>query len=689
MLRAAVYSGADCVYAGVQGFNARRPAANFGGADLAGAVAFAHARGCGVYAALNTLVLPGEEKKLDEAIAMVAMAGCDAVIVQDIGVARRVRQLAPGLPLHASTQMSVHSPAGVQTLAELGFSRAILARELSEEEIAEIAAVSPIELEVFVHGALCVCLSGQCWMSAFLGGRSANRGMCAGPCRLPFAAARGAVPEKAAAGEKYHLSLKDLSVLSALPRLQAMGVAAAKIEGRLRGPEYCAAVVNAARKARAGEAYDEAFLRDVYSRSGFTDGWFTGKGGRAMFGVRTPGDSAATRAALPKARELYRREMPRVPVSIRLALSAEGAAILVSDGENSIEETLACHLQNTRQDDAAALARVLEKTGGTPFYAEDVKVETGGYYLPAGEASALRTRMLEQLLALRTQPKPRPLQTPPAAAVIKKEKGNAARAALPRLHARFEKLASLPDEAANACEELILPLWEMEEVPPALRPKTRLWLPRALFGADEEKRTASQMKKALALGFSGFEAGNLGHFSLLNGAPFSGGFTLNITNAASLQAAAALGCQSVCLSPELSLRKAEELAGAAPAGKKLPLALPAYGHLPLMLTRACPLHHTGGCTACPEKGSLTDRKGMQFPVTCSGGTRGVRSIYNPVPLWMADSLNGWPADIALLYFTAENAEQSAAVIRAFQNGEAAPQAFTRGLYRKGLAAGSV
>ena len=301
MLCAAVFAGADAVYLGLQNFNARRTAGNFTTEGLRQAVAFCHARDVRVYVTLNTTLYPGELTALAEAVAGIAAAGADAVITQDLAVAALVRRMAPGLALHGSTQMSVQSLDGARRLAALGFTRVILARELTLSEIAGITAGCGIETETFVHGALCMSVSGQCYMSAFLGGRSGNRGGCAGPCRLPFDASGTPGP---AAG--HHLSLKDMSVIGHLPQLSAAGVASVKIEGRLRPPEYVAAAVNACLLARAGEPYDTRLLQDVFSRSGFTDGYLTGARNGSMFGTRTEGDAAAAKAAAPRLRELYR-----------------------------------------------------------------------------------------------------------------------------------------------------------------------------------------------------------------------------------------------------------------------------------------------------------------------------------------------------------------------------------------------
>lgn len=694
MLRAAVFSGADCVYLGVQGFNARGGAANFDPEALRRAVGFCHARGCKVYAALNTLVLPGEEPALIEAIQAVAQAGCDAVIVQDLGAAQTIQQMVPALPLHASTQMSVHSLAGVQQLAQMGFSRVILARELSRDEIAYIAQRSPIELEVFVHGALCVSVSGQCTMSAFLGGRSANRGACAGPCRLPFAAERGSCPEQKGVPEesKHALSLKDLSVLDALPQLAQMGVVSAKIEGRLRGPEYGALAVDAARKALAGEPYDKDLLRDVFSRSGFTDEWYTGKNSAGIFGARTVADSAAAKAALPKARELYRRERARVPVDMQLTLSEEGARLVVSDGVHTLQGSVPGPLQQARQAADAPLHTALAKTGGTPFYLREATVRADGFYLPASEVGNLRRQLLEELLALREKASLWEVhdfkKTPPAYMLAGEVGEYAARMraacrekAAPLLRARFAHVAQLPPSAGHLCTELLLPIGEAGDVPQELRGKTILYLPRAEFGR-EEQRVADAIEQTKDMGFAGYQAQNIAHMWLCRGLPLHGGFGLNVTNIAAAEVAAQQGCSSITLSSELSLRQMAAITkelkqDMAPLADAL-----CYGHLPLMLTRACPLKQVvPSCDECSACGYLTDRKGERFSVVCD---HGVREIYNPVPLWMADRLAEMPAHIATLYFTTETARQAEEVLQAFANGQKAPATFTRGLYDKGV-----
>lgn len=398
MLRAAVYTGADAVYLGLHRFNARRTAGNFDAASLKEAAAFCRARNVKTYLTLNTTLTPDEMGEAARAIEAAANAGVDALIVQDLAVAALARDMAPDLPLHGSTQMTIHTAEGAIQAAEMGFSRVILARELSLAEIAAVCAASPIEVEVFIHGALCMSVSGQCYMSAFLGGRSGNRGACAGPCRLPFSAGEpGAC----------HLSLKDHSHIRYLPDLAKAGVHSVKIEGRLRSPEYVAAAVNACIAARSGQPYDEELLQNVFSRSGFTDGYMTGRRDGTMFGVRTGDDVEKAKQAAPKLRELFRRERESVPISLKFMVQPGKAELAVSDEDgHEVAVKLDALTEPAANDPRSAYERALSKTGGTPFCVKHIEAEANGLYLPASQVNAMRRDALEQLLEKRMQTAP-------------------------------------------------------------------------------------------------------------------------------------------------------------------------------------------------------------------------------------------------------------------------------------------
>lgn len=657
-LRAAVFAGANAVYLGLRQFSARRTAGNFDAQQLKEAVAFCHARDVRVHAAVNTTAFSGELGLLADTIRMAAEAGVDALIVQDLATAALARQMAPGLALHGSTQLTVHTLSGVRQLAEMGFERAILARELSLAEIAAITKESPIEIEVFVHGALCMSVSGQCYMSAFLGGRSGNRGECAGPCRLPFAAdGSGAA----------HLSLKDLCAVGSLPALAEAGVASVKIEGRLRGPEYVAAAVNACRKSLAGEAFDKQQLQDVFSRSGFTNGYIEGKISGAMFGVRTPEDTAASKAAMPAIRELYRREAQRVPVAFTVTVAENGCTLAAADGAGRrAEAALAGAMEPARASQRPAIEKALAKTGGTPFYSESVDFEGEPGYLPASAWNDARRAVLEQLLALRSAPKA--WNCAPARLPEARRHALGAR----QLWARFEEPEQLPAPLPGDLAGIILPLLRWREVPEALRAKTVLEAPRVMFGGMEAA-AAKALAEAKDAGFAGVMVHNIGHLPLAKGWKLYGGFGLNVANPLSALCWKDLGLSALTVSPETPFAEMEAIEPGVPTWAIV------YGHLPLMVTRACPLQNVTDCAHCDKQGLLTDRKRRQFPVRCGGG---VRQIYNPVPLYMGDKLKKLPADGALAWFTLETPAEAARVLAALEKGESWPEEFTRGLYFK-------
>ncbi len=674
MLKAAVFSGADAIYLGFAGFNARSGAGNFTADSLAEAVSFCHGRGVHVYVAMNTTVYAGELGELTDAIYAVAASGADAIICQDLAVAHLVRKIAPTLPLHGSTQMSVHTLAGAKQLAAMGFSRVILARELSFAEIAHITKRCGIETEAFVHGALCMSISGQCYMSAFLGGRSGNRGSCAGPCRLPFDASD--IPD-GMFGRERHLSLKDNSVIDQMQKLQEVGVACAKIEGRLKTPEYVAASVNACLAARAGGAYDKDLLEKAFSRSGFTSGYLDGKIDGSMFGVRSDEDGAETRKALPMLRDLYRRERASVPVDITLEIEEFGAKLSVQDaaGNKAIVYGSAAP-EPAKNDQTEGLKRSLAKTGGTPFAAQNITVsmDEGPWYLPASSINEMRRDALAKLLEKRETITPWPTNPDALAPTLALHDAPETKP----LRASFSSWAQVPTDCIDALEYIILPLVEARHVPKEYHAKTILSLPRAMFGAVEASVEAG-VSKTKKEGFAGYEVHNVAHLALAAGAPMFGGFGLNVTNPLAAQSYADLGLKSVLILPEV---KDTEMKYISPkvAGEMVPTGIISYGHMPVMLTRACPMQNITDCEHCEMQGALTDRKARKFPVRCGGG---VRSIYNPVPIYMGDKPDAVSVDYTLALFTIEDKAQAAHWLNLLQSHASCAEEFTRGLYFKG------
>ena len=675
MLRAAVFSGVDAVYLGFSGFNARTSANNFNADTLKDAVAFCHARGVAVHVALNTTVYGGELPALEQAIRAVAASGADAVICQDLAVATLIGKIAPQLPRHGSTQMSVHSLQGALELKELGFTRVVLARELSMPEVEHITKHCGIETECFVHGALCMCVSGQCYMSAFLGGRSGNRGSCAGPCRLPFEA--NALPE-GKPGRLHHLSLKDNSVIDKLDKLQALGVASAKIEGRLRTPEYVAAAVSACLAGREGRAYDRDLLKNAFSRSGFTSGYLDGKIDGTMFGVRSEADAEQTKKTLPMLRELYRRERSRVPVKMKLEIEEGGEKLTVTDADGSKAFAYGdAEPQPARTDPTESLHRSLAKTGGTPFAVEDqditVEMDGGPWFIPGGAVNELRREALDALLKKREVLRPWPTTEEHVPALPLRT--------LPSrrtLRARFENWEQVPERVLDGIEYLILPIAQADRVPREWRAKTLLELPRVMFGKLEED-TARRIAATQDAGFAGYEVSNIAHLRLCRGLPMSGSFGLNITNQLAAQFYADNGLGSMLILPEV---KDSDISTIVPThnSRPVPTGVLVYGHMPLMITRACPLQNIHDCAHCDKTGVLTDRKAKKFPVRCG---LGVRTIYNPVPIYMGDKPGALTVDYGVAYFTLESREEAAKILEMIRTHAPFEGDFTRGLYFKG------
>ena len=393
-LIAAVRSGTNAVYLGAKNFNARRNASNFEDFELPEIVSYCHARNVKVHVVLNTLVMDSEIPALMEEIKNVALSGADAVIVQDLAVAKLVREICPSMEMHASTQMTIHDLAGALEAQNLGFKRAVLSRELSLDEIKYISERTDIELEAFVHGALCMCMSGCCYLSSVLGGRSGNRGLCAQPCRLDFRF-----------GEKNHaLSLKDMSHIEHIRELASAGVCSFKIEGRMKRPEYVAAAVTACRAALNGEKPDIESLRAVFSRQGFTDGYFTGKRTPDMFGFRSHEDVTAADKVLKNLANLYKDEGKCVPLKMELFISETAPSLLkVSDRKNTVSVTGGiCEKAMRAPTDKALAERYLSKTGGTPFFLSELEFSAEGEpIIAAGELNEMRRKALAQLSEMR------------------------------------------------------------------------------------------------------------------------------------------------------------------------------------------------------------------------------------------------------------------------------------------------
>lgn len=670
-LTAAVRAGADAVYLGGSAFSARAGAKNFDSGELKSAVEYCHARGVKVYLAVNTLLLQDELQKALDFVSCACTLPVDALIVQDTGLIWLLQKCAPGLRLHASTQMSIYTPLGASALFEAGIKRVVLSRELSLREIGEIHRAAPVELEAFVHGALCMSVSGQCYFSSVLGSRSGNRGLCAQPCRLPFSVT---------GGTGHDLSLKDLSMISRMDELSRAGIVSAKIEGRMKRPEYVAAAARASRLAADGEPVPPELVKNlgaVFSRSGFTTGYLDGKLGRDMFGVRSREDvTGATGAVFAELHSLYNHEYQRIPVSFRLTIQKEQPVVLFAadrDGRTarvSLDEAPQPAL--SRAIDEERCAEQLKKTGGTPFYADEIVCEIGERLsVPVSSLNRLRREALEKLEQLRMCRAEIPFQ------MCRIPEAGTHTAKRLRLRARFAT-TDLPP-AAKQCELVYLPYDTDLDILQKLKADgypVALEIPRGMFGM--EKAVRARLSAAKEVGFSDVWAGNLGAAALGRelGLTVHGGFSLNITNTAALLWHSEFGLADTELSFELTL------AQAAAVGGELPRGLLLYGRLPLMLTRNCPAANAGGCKNCETAPFLTDRKGIRFPVQCYGACS---EVLNSVPLYMADRLREVRnQDFGVLRFTTESAREAEEIIGRYLAGSPDDGEHTRGLYYRGI-----
>lgn len=666
-LVAAVRCGANAVYLGGKALNARRNASNFSDEELREAVAYCHARNVKVYLTLNTLVADSELETAYDAIECACNSHADALILQDIGLVSLVRQVYPDMPMHASTQMSVQSIEGVRELEKMGFARVVLPRELSESEIAAIAAKTDMELEYFVHGALCMCVSGQCLMSSVLGGRSGNRGLCAQPCRLPFGI-------NGKGGNA--LSLKDLSLVDELRRLEEAGVCSFKIEGRMKRPEYVAAAVTACKNSlnNINDYNINEALRAVFSRSGFTKGYFEGKLGKDMFGVRRKEDVEGAAPVLSSLARLYDGEKPLLPADMELKFKrSEPLTLKVSACGKTAAVTgdIPSEAVNKAVTEEELRDR-LAKCGGTQFFAGDISIDLDeGLNAPASAINRLRRQALTELDGELAKGRDIPF--------TRTERFTAPhRAERMKLHARFFSEASVPD-SLDGLARVILPI---ETSPETLKRvldsgvQAAVEIPSAVFSnADKYVEKLTELKEnglslAWACGLDGVGVARRA------GLRFACGFGMNIFNSVSVSEAAALGAEDCLLSCEVSLAQAAHIGG------KLPRGLMIYGRIPLMMTRNCPVATKLTCAECGGRSYLLDRMGVRFPVRCKNGCS---FVLNSRPLWLADKLNDIRnVDYGLLWFTDESKEECTRAISDYRRGGAPQGEFTRGLYYKGV-----
>lgn len=679
---AAVQNGADAVYLGMGDFNARRGAKNFSNEEFEKAVRYCRIRGCKVYVTLNTLVNDRELESAVRAARLASDMGADAILVQDLGLARAIRTALPDIPLHASTQMSIHNLAGVQAAADMGFTRAVLARELSLEQIRFITQNAGIETEIFVHGALCFCHSGQCYMSSLIGRRSGNRGMCAQPCRMEYSLGSRM--------DDHPLSLKDSCLVERLQEIEEAGVACVKIEGRMKRPEYSAIVTgiySRAIKERRNPSEEEMHqLEAAFSRQGFTQGYFDGDK-KDMFGVRQDKDESEADKMFAAARKAYSDgELRRVPVHFYTVVKKGEAVKAIAfddDGNKAVASGPVPEKAKKQGLTDNYLTEQMFKTGGTPYNCvENKAMAEPGLYLPAADINELRRRLISQLSENRAKPPrrrvgsippmPRNIRTIADPAII--------------FQVRTEEQLS-PELAELKPDYLYAPALLMAERFDLMRPfiengvKLCAVLPRVITD-DQAREVHSALKKLAGFGVDEALIGNMGHAFMARsaGMKLRGDFGLNAFNSHSLDVLSKAGFISATASFELRMAQIKDMQ------KPLDTELIIYGRLPLMVSDQCVIKHSAGRCSCQTPAQMADRMGSVFPVVKEFGCRNV--IYNAHKLYMADRKEDlYAAGLwgLRLMFTTENDRECVEVAKGHLGLSAyKPNVLTRGLYYRGV-----
>ncbi len=656
-VKAAVSSGADAVYIGASRFSARQNAINFDSDELKRAVSYCHIRGVKVYLAINTLI---HDNEFCEALSVAKEAyesGIDAYIVQDLGLCQALSENFDA-PVHGSTQMTVFDENGLDYLKKMGIKRAVLSRECRKAEIADMAKTSGMELEVFCHGAICMSYSGQCLMSSFLGGRSANRGECAQPCRLPYS-----IEGKSG----YFLSPRDLSLLSEIPDLIKMGVSSLKIEGRMKGPSYVASAVTAFRKTidrgYADEEDKERLVR-AFSRGGeFTKGCYGGIKGVGMMNITSSNDDVLKTndaALIKELKHLWEdgKEIKKIPVDMSFSVFDEETSLTLSDGENYVAVMCETDKSGTGKaiDEEFSKAQ-LTKLGATPYVAEsftaDIKTDA---YFKTSALNALRREATEKLSGMRE--KTRVFAGDVELPLIKESE-------------KEEFSVYITAETIEQAEALIEEGAENVFVPYSLTGKTQakgVYIP-AVYGKLPER-----IEEEYIL------AGSIGaaEYGIKMGKKVIADYSMNISNAYS-----AARFEKAVLSAELNLKQIKNIAD------KMPCLAFAYGYLPLMKSRNCVIKTAGkcdgkGCASCEKSIYLKDRKDVKFFVKSDGE---FNTLYNSVPIFMADRIselkNSKISGIRLM-FTKESPEECVKIYRMYTDEEKAltPKNYTRGYFYK-------
>ena len=625
-LEAAVCAGADAVYFGAKSFNARASAENFTDEQIKDALKYLKTLGVKSNITMNTQLYEGELFDALRDVETVLNAGADAIITADLGLASLIKKYFPEAELHASTQVCGENAENAKMLERLGFSRMVAAREISLESLKILTETSPIETEIFVHGALCVSHSGSCLMSSVIGGRSGNRGECAQPCRLPYKCK----------GCEYPLSLRDLSLAGHITDLLPMGIASLKVEGRLKSPEYVAGVISVYRKlldeGRNAEKAEMEYLASLFSRSGFTAGYFEKNISRSMLGVRTQADKNDTKAV---------ESAKLAPRKLKLDISAvleEGKPLFMRGKAYRGEETFEAYVEGdtvqAAQNAALTPARVCEnlaKLGASIFEAGAIEADVrGSVMVPMSALNACRRALCERLTDSLT---PAEKEMHPA---FSKEKFESARSG--KKSAYFVYATSVTEKALGYFDEIFLPMDEYLKSGFSGKKNVHIAFQPVAFDA-EISAVREKAKKCAVAGAKKALITNLWQAELAKECGFSlcGDMRLNIWNPYSAAVYENFGFESVIISPEVPLAKAARLGAGIARGAVV------YGKIPVMTLEKCIIRDMNGSTLAREKCKicdakkftyLRDRTDTVFPVAREAGHRNV--IYNSVPIYMLD-----------------------------------------------------
>lgn len=674
-LIAAIRLGADAVYVGSKAFSARQNAKNFDRNELRSAAVECHKHGVKIYQAINTVILDSQMCKLLDELEFACKIGIDGLIIQDLSLVTLIKKVCPEMPIHASTQMTLHTKNGMVFAHELGFRRAVVSREISKEVLTELCK-SDIEIEAFVHGALCMSVSGECYLSAMIGSRSANRGLCAGACRLPFSAGKSK--------NEYALSLKDMSYIEHLHELKNIGVSSFKIEGRMKRPEYTAASVHECKKSLEGKTPDMELLKAVFSRSGFTDGYFTAQLGKDMFGVRQKEDIISANDVLPQLRNSYKNEAKKYKIDFDIEIQLNRPIILTAkaDGCKTVIKGEFPQAAVNRPIDFEYVLKQLSKLGGSQYELNNLTCNIdNGVMVPASVLNKLRRDTVSEMdkTICERNTKIIPFAKEKSKGIISNLMSLSAEVIKePKIRISLSKTDVLKDIDLSDIELVIIPLSEITNSISKydyLRDKICISLPRYMHN---EQKVIDSIKALKDNGFFKFEATNPAHLKILNelGLEIHTGFGFNITNSLALDVLSKYNVSDSVVSFELKAGEINRLKST------LNIGIISYGKLPLMLCVNCPIKASIGCKNC--NGYLSDRTGRRFKIRCNKEYKYYEMLNSDV-LYLADKMNEFKnISFHTLCFNEESGKEINDIIELYKNKSGYNGTFTRGLYFRGI-----